>query len=237
MTFQPPVQQMTTGVTIETDGRWLVVRFPGPRRALSWAIVGGGFRTVSAVVWHQVDDDELSLGVDARTLLLRRLEDRQLLGVVALLTSAPLACAVRRTRRAGSLTVDCLATVGLGNALRVGDPVAPTAHLVGTINSCVWISQPLTDEGFVEAQALCAEARTLAVLGAAIPSVQSALPATGTGTDCQVVVAPPAEQSEGGATFAGKHTVLGQLIGSVVADAVKDGITRWLGDRGKGVSR
>lgn len=229
------VQQATTEVTIETEGRWLVVRFPRPRRALSWAIVGGGFRTISSVVWHQVADDELSRDVDARALLVHRLEERRLLDAVGLLTSAPLGRAVRRTRRAGSLTVDCLATVGLGNALRVGDPVAPARHLVGTINSCVWISQALSDEGFVEAQALCAEARTLAVLAAGIPSVASALPATGTGTDCQVVVAP-GEQSAGSATFAGKHTVLGQLIGSVVTDTISDGIKGWLQDRETGVA-
>lgn len=217
------------GPTIERRDRWLVARFPAPQRMLSWAIVGGGFRNGSAVAWRQVVDGELGLDVDPRALLARGLADEGLTGAVGLLTGCALSTAVERTAALGALTVGCLATVGLGNALRAGDPAAPPPRAVGTINLCVWLSQPLTDEALVEGQALCAEARALAMLDAAVPSAVSGRPATGTGTDCQVVAAPVARTGEPLA-FVGKHTVAGQLLGAVVRDAVAEGVARWLAE-------
>jgi adenosylcobinamide amidohydrolase len=211
--------------TIERQGRWLVVRFPGPQRMLSWAIVNGGFQRATIVAWRQVVEGELGLEVDPRALLARGLAEQGLPGAVGLLTGCTLDAAVQRTARLGDLTAGCLATVGLGNALRAGDPAAPLPRAVGTINACAWLSRALTDEALVEAQALAAEARTLEVLEAGVPSTVSGRAATGTGTDCQVIAAPVAGDP---IPFVGKHTVAGQLIGAVVRDAVADGIARWL---------
>jgi adenosylcobinamide amidohydrolase len=215
--------------TVEERGAWLVVRFPSPHRTLSWAIVGGGFHTTSTIVWRQVADHELGVDVDPRALLMRGLAAEGLPDAVGLLTGSPVARAVRRTGQADGLTVDCLATVGLGNALRAGDPaVRQPRHPIGTINACVWFSRPLSDEALVEAQALCAEARTVAMLGSGVASIVSALPATGTGTDCQVIAAPARGQP---LVFVGKHTAAGHLVGSVVGAAIEAGIARWLEDR------
>jgi adenosylcobinamide amidohydrolase len=235
--------------TVSQSGRWLVVRFPVPHRTLSWAIVGGGFHTTSTIAWRQVSDDELAIDVDPRALLMRGLADEGLTDAVGLLTGSPVTRAVRRTGQAGALTIDCLATVGLGNALRAGDPPAtsprelhpprqlsrqpdrqphPQPYRIGTINVCVWSSHRLSDEALVEAQALTAEARTAAMLAAGVPSTVSALPATGTGTDCQVVAAPIEGQP---IVFVGKHTDAGHLIGSVVGATIEEGVARWLADR------
>jgi adenosylcobinamide amidohydrolase len=213
------------GPTTESRGRWLVLRFPAPQRMLSWAIVGGGLRTASAVAWRQVVEGELGLEVDPRLLLARGLSEEGLSDAVGLLTGCALAGAVERRARLGALVAGCVATVGLGNALRAGDPAAAPPRPVGTINLCVWLSHPLTDEAMVEAQALAAEGRALAMLDAAVPSTVSGRPASGTGTDCQVVAAPVAGDP---LAFVGKHTVAGQLIGAVVRDAVGEGVARWL---------
>jgi adenosylcobinamide amidohydrolase len=212
--------------TIVRRDRWLLVRFPGPQRMLSWAIVNGGFRTASTVAWREVALGELGLEVDPQALLLSGLAEQGLPDAVGLLTGCRLDAAVERTARLGDLTVGCVTTVGLGNALRAGDPAAPLPRPVGTINACVWLSRPLTDEALVESQALATEARTLAMLEGGVDSTVSGRPATGTGTDCQVVAAPIA----GGdlISFVGKHTIAGQLMGTVVRDAVAEGIARWL---------
>jgi adenosylcobinamide amidohydrolase len=211
---------------VDRQGRWLILRFPAPQRTLSWAILGGGFKTASAVAWRQVFDGELTRDLDPRALLTGALSGEGLTDAVGLLTGCPLDRAVRRAARMDGLTVECVATVGLGNALRAGDRPAPLDHAVGTINLCVWLSKALTDEAFVEAQALATEARTLAMLAAGVPSTVSGLPATGTGTDCQVIAAPA--HGDNPVVFVGKHTVAGHLIGSVVGQAIAEGITTWL---------
>jgi adenosylcobinamide amidohydrolase len=213
------------GPTTERRGRWLVLRFPTPQRMLSWAIIGGGLRTASTVAWRQVVEGELGLEVDPRALLARGLAAEGLAGAVGLMTGCALEGAVERRAALGALSAGCVATVGLGNALRAGDPAAPPPRAVGTINLCVWLSRPLTDEALVEAQALAAEARALAMLDAGVPSTVSGRPSTGTGTDCQVVATPMVGDP---IPFVGKHTVAGQLVGAVVRDAVGEGVARWL---------
>lgn len=211
-------------VTHEEEGKWLVLRFARPHRMLSWAIVGGGLRTADTVAWRQVSDDELPIAVDPRALLATAMTAAHLSGAVALLTSSPLAQAVLASRTEDGLSVTCLTTVGLGNALRVGDPTPRAPAPVGTINLCLWLSHALSDEALIEAHAVCAEARTAALLVAHVPSVVSGLPATGTGTDCQIVAAPVTGVP---LVFVGKHTTAGHLIGAAVGEAIATGIARW----------
>jgi len=76
----------------------------------------------------------------------------------------------------------------------------------------------------LEALALAAEARTLAVREADIPSTRSGEPSSGTGTDCIVIAVP---DRSGGAHYAGKHTVLGHVLGAAAYSAVAQGLARW----------
>src|SRR5262249_21792256 len=96
------------------------------------------------------------------------------------------------------------------------------------INLLCSVSAALSEEALVEALALAAEARTAAMLEALVPSCVSGLAATGTGTDCIVVSAAgkgPAER------YAGKHTVVGHLVGAAVSEAIRHGIRRWKSER------
>ena len=86
-------------------------------------------------------------------------------------------------------------------------------------------------EAQLEALALAAEARTLAVREAGIASTRTGLPASGTGTDCIVIAAPDAPHDQC-AAYAGKHTALGHVIGAAVHDATRLGILR--GQRARG---
>jgi len=117
--------------------------------------------------------------------------------------------------------------VGLGNALCIGDPPA-SAPPAGTINVLVRCSVPLTDEGMLEALSLAVEARTLAVLEHAYPSVVSGKHATGTGTDCVVLATPCVP---GAQPYAGKHTGVGAAIGESVLAATRYATQRWLAEQ------
>jgi adenosylcobinamide amidohydrolase len=205
------------------QGRWLVTRFATSHHVLSWAIVGGGRRTTRTVAWYQVRERELRPPVDARHFLRQRLAEGALSDAVGLLTSCDLDAYVDVERHHGALAVRCIATVGLGNALRAGDPPGPAAR-IGTINLLCCISESLTEEALVEGLALAAEARTAEVLEASVVSRLTGRPATGTGTDCIVIAAPAVA---GPVAYVGKHTVLGHLIGAAVGEATRRGVERW----------
>jgi adenosylcobinamide amidohydrolase len=218
-------------IAVVQRGRWLVASFPRAVRACSWAIVGGGLVDARHVAWLEVRDDELRPPVDPRRLLVERLRSEDLGSAVGLLTSRSVATYSDVTRSEQGIEARCLATVGLGNALRAGDPVGPTAR-IGTINVMVHVDVPLSDEALLEASAIATEAKCAAVLEAGVRSRRSGLPATGTGTDCTVVAAPlaPRARLRERARYAGKHTAVGASVGAAVFAAVEEGVRRWLAE-------
>jgi adenosylcobinamide amidohydrolase len=151
---------------------------------------------------------------------------------VGLLTSRDLAAHVVQSARHGDVVARCVATVGLGNALRAGDAPVP-GERAGTINVLCHVSVPLSELASLEALALAAEARTCALLEAGLPSRTSGQPATGTGTDCIVIASPLAEGASAQA-YAGKHTAVGHVIGAAVHAALCEGIAGWLAQYGAG---
>jgi len=207
------------------EGRWLVVRLPGPHAVISWAVANGGRRTTDLVAWHEVKNADLEPSVDPARLLEERLSAAGLAGAVGLLTSARLDRHTVAERSFEGVGARCVATVGLGNALRVGDLPGP-AHHAGTVNLLCQLTVPLREEALLEVLSVAAEARTLAILEAREPSRVSGLPATGTGTDCIVVAAP---EAPGGARYAGMHTALGHVVGAAVHAAVARGAAAWSG--------
>jgi len=216
-------------LALDCAAGWLVARFSALHTTASWAIAGGGLTTARTVAWLQVADGDLPPGVDPAQLLRDRLAAADLAGAVGLLTSCRVDTYSDVTVRDGDAAARCIATVGLGNALRAGDPPGPSR--VGTINLLCRIAAPLSPEAQLEALALAAEARTLAVREAGIASTRTGLPASGTGTDCIVIAAPDAPHDQC-AAYAGKHTALGHVIGAAVHDATRLGILR--GQRARG---
>jgi adenosylcobinamide amidohydrolase len=215
-------------MTVARQGRLLIARFAEPQRVASWAIVGGGVRRSDAVAWLQVADEQLRPPVEPRRLLRGALQAAGVPDAVGLLTSRRLDAYVDHGERYAGLAARCVTTVGLGNALRAGDPPGASAR-IGTINTLCWVSCALSAEALLEALALAAEARTLAVREAAIASTRTGEPASGTGTDCIVIAAP---QRGPCARYAGKHTAPGHLIGAAVHAATRLGVEQWKAERG-----
>jgi adenosylcobinamide amidohydrolase len=214
------------GLTLTRAPGWLVARFAVDHVVASWAVVGGGLRAARAVAWLQVANGDLPPEVDATAFLRDRLAEAGLAGAVGLLTTRRLDSYLDVTAEHDEATARCIATVGMGNALRAGDP--PGLSRFGTINLLCQVSTPLSLEARLEALALAAEARALAVREAVIPSTRTGRPASGTGTDC-IVIAAPADGPA--AAYAGKHTAIGHVIGAAVYEAtqrgIADGLREW----------
>jgi adenosylcobinamide hydrolase len=202
--------------------RTLIVTFPTLYRVLSWAPLGGGFTEARTVINHQVRTDEypayepdVFLSVLAQQLHVQT-------PVVGLMTGVKMERLVHQIMRRDAITIECFATVGISNALAVGDP-ATYEERPGTINLILAVNRSLTDAAFVEAIAIVTEAKVRALQEAKIQSTVSAMLATGTGTDCVALAGPlngPAYQ------YCGKHTLLGELLGRVVLEAVTEGLCR-----------
>ena len=129
------------------------------------------------------------------------------------------------------LTVSCLATGGVGNALRMGVDGADWMewdgnyiHLLGTINIILLTNAPLSDGAMARAIIAATEAKTAALQDMdARSSLSPQNQATGTGTDNMIIVSGKGP----GKTIlcTGGHTKIGELIGVstkiAVAEAIK----------------
>lgn len=209
-------------------GRWLRVNFAHPHVIKSWAVLGGGTGEARSVIWRQVTDGELSPGVDPRAYLIEQVAahfspDEASRQVIGFLTGASLATRTEAFLGHSGIWVRCIATAGLNNALRIGDPPSAAARHAGTINILLQTSIPPTDPAAMEALSIVAEARTVAVLDGNIHSTAGSGFASGTGTDC-IAVASPRESDATARPYAGKHTALGHLIGACTCEAVAAGV-------------
>jgi adenosylcobinamide amidohydrolase len=203
---------------------FLTARFPAPRRTLGWSMLHPGFSTVREIVWVEVRNRDLGPDVDAFALLRGKLVLIGLPEALAFMTSRDIRRHHFRQRRIEDIEAACLTTVGLSNGERIGAR-KPVFAPVGTINTLVHVSRPLTDGAFVEAVAIAAQARTAAILETRRAEEGPAI--TGTGTDC-IVVAAPCEGEQLGC--AGLHTAVGEAIGAAVYDATCEGVEAWAAD-------
>lgn len=210
---------------------WLIAELPGPRRVLSWSLNQPGFAEARRIVWREVRNADLPRELDARAWLVAELRRADLEDAVCLVTSRDIGAFSEARAAVDGETVVVAATVGLSNAERIGArsaaPIQTAAHTVGTINIAVLVGSALSDGAMLEVMSLAAEARTLAVLEAGLSRGDG--PATGTGTDCIAIAAPP-----GTAAHAGKHTALGEAVGRATLAATRRGVEVWMKQTRKG---
>lgn len=209
------------GIGVALRAPWLIADLGGLRRVLSFAPYRPGLTEARHILWRQVRDADLRPGLDAAGWLaeeMRRIGHGQ---DVAMMTSRGL----RHLQQSRCGPVSCLATVGLGNAERVGQRRFAGASGYGTINIALLVDQGLTEPAMIEALTIAAEARTAAILeaGLELPTGR----ATGTGTDCIALAC-----DAGPVGFAGLHTDLGCALGRAVHEAVRRGAAEWIAEHG-----
>jgi adenosylcobinamide amidohydrolase len=242
--FHPP-NSVVVGDERAPRRRALVAESDKSWRSLSWATCGGGVSLQPRYICAEVRNADLPLGVAPEAVAhcffeqLGFLEQRGLsgqrglpeqLGVgcgVLALTSADVAAYATGAASEGRVMATALVTVGLANALRVGEPHAgaPRRYLPDTINLACWVNVPLTFEAQLEALSIVTQARTLEVLEAQVPSLEQNGWASGTGTDCVTLFT--SDESADVERYAGMHTTVGRVLGSAARRAVGTAVRTW----------
>jgi adenosylcobinamide hydrolase len=205
-----------------------IVSVSAPVRALSWAVLNGGFCYADHIVNHRVRSSDGAFSAEPRSWLRRAAVDLGLHGkIVAMATAVEMDNLSQASISGGGAKATCFATVGCGNGLSAGDPASvtmedPAERSLHTINMILTVQPGLSDEAMVEAIQVSTEGRVRALYEAGIQSSVSNLLATGTGTDCIAIVSLNAVRE----IYCGKHTKLGELIGLAAYTAVKKGLMR-----------
>lgn len=213
-------------IELKRQEKMVIAELGGRHRVLSWAVCGGGMTTASQVVWAYFRNTDLPIGADPIALLRDRLQHAGLPEAVGMMTSRNLDHVHSAAVDVDGVQAAAVATVGLSNALRVGDP--PGQGQVGTINLLVRLSTPLSQAAMVEAISIASEARTAAIIAAGWPSRRSGHTATGTGTDCIAIAAPVEGLAQ---PWCGKHTAEGSAIGQVTLAVINAGVRTWIAQR------
>ncbi len=216
-------------------GHTLVISLGGLRRVLSSAPQGGGFRSASHIINHQVDANAGMNGYfpdPARYL--RKLASQLSIGchTVGLMTAVPMTQLVTWRVSAGELWVECFATVGVMNAVCAGEWPQYSAHRkethstrVGTINLILITNGSLSTSAMVGAVQVATETKTGVLRDHTIPSREGKDLATGTGTDAVVIACRL--RGEGPLhTYSGTHTMMGALVGRAVFNCVSRGLAK-----------
>lgn len=214
----------------------LLIQFQPAQRVLSSAVLGGGFCDASFILNHYVRKDVFVDLEDLRSEFRKRPANYiqnlvQQLGLtgqgVGLMTAVniPKKLVVLR-QDFKDLWVEGFFTVGVGNAVRAGDPATymeeDDAHPVGTINVILITSARLSDSAMVEAAQVATEAKTAILVESGVRSTVSSKPVTGTGTDCTAVASGHGRPVQ----YSGTHTKMGELIGRVVSEGIVEGLRR-----------
>jgi adenosylcobinamide amidohydrolase len=234
------------GVELHREEKIIYGRFLVPHRVISTCPASGGIREDLEYLYnHQscepMDHDPAELRLIAtdpdgyRSSVCRR---HGLPGgrCATLGTAANMRNASLKEVRFRDLTVVAVCTGGAeGNGGRAGDPATvyeqdgsyedisaeePVLH--GTINIMLFIGRELTPSALVNAVMTATEAKAAALQELEVASRYSNGWATGTGTD-QIGIAARLRTGMQ-LTSAGKHTVLGELIGKTVSSAVKEAL-------------
>lgn len=222
----------------------LVIDLGRQRKVLSSAPQGGGFRSARYILNHQVAANPTG---DCSTSTAERSRRppwgdpvrylRQLAtaldaddSCVGLMTAVPMKQLVIGREESEGIWVECFATVGVTNAVRagewptVGSDPKRAAH-VGTINLILITNAALSSSAMVGAVQVATESKTGILRDLGVPSWTGASGATGTGTDA-VVIACRLREEGARLSYSGTHTVIGAMIGRVVAHCVTEGLAR-----------
>jgi adenosylcobinamide amidohydrolase len=208
------VRKTLPQIALQKDA--LTVLFPGLCRTIGWAPLGGGLTVARSWMNLQVKESgQLRKDLESPAQTLRREARRLDLpgNVVGQMTSGDVRKFKKATLSQKGWTVFAAGTAGFSNAVRVGEKTAHDSKKIGTINLLVWISKPLALPTLFEILQIATEARTLAVLELKVKSPETGAFATGTGTDCITIACPFGKAQR---VYAGKHTVLAELVGKSV---------------------
>lgn len=231
---------LPSGETIENAGDAIVIRFLKKRNLVSTSWLNGGFRRdLAAVFNHRIplaacDDCHANGRVKdylGRVALSLSLDPAAVCGLI---TRAEMRNAAIASASYLDLSVTAVVTAGIDrNGGRAGDPASchecdgKFEPVGGTINTILVLGADLPEYAMTRAVMTATEAKAAALQQLMARSVYSSGIATGSGTDMIAVVADPGSAIK--LTSAGKHSVLGELIGRTVIRATTLALERETG--------
>src|SRR5262245_22099112 len=212
---------MIEGVAVEIGAEAVVLQSARRLRALSSAVLLGGWQDVDAVINLHVRKNHHC--ADAARLLDAFAARRAIAPpYVGLLTSAWTEHATTGEAVAHGFRALAVAAVGLGNRVAAGrEPVR--AWTAGTINTIVVVDADPEPAALVNAVITATEVKVLALHEAGLCGADGA-PVSGTSTDA-VVIAATGRGAR--ARFGGPASELGWTVAQAVRTALRDGIRGW----------
>ncbi|MGB0911395.1 MAG: adenosylcobinamide amidohydrolase [Nitrospirales bacterium] len=201
-----------------------------PRPVISSSVLGGGMSQAGGIINHQVASHSIDVNrEDDPSQYLSRLAKR--LGIegqcVGLMTAVDLSCLVLTRVESSGIWIEGFFTVGITNAVRAGEStsralLSRTQHKAGTINIILVTNARLSQAAMVGAVGVATESKTATLLDEGIMNMSGKLLATGTGTDAIALATGDGYYCR----YSGTHTKLGELIGRLVSDGVKQGLQK-----------
>jgi adenosylcobinamide amidohydrolase len=234
----------TDDIQVIRTRRYVVAKLKTPHRVISTSHVNGGIQEeLGHLVNHQSceaaghnDRFEFIMGMGQTAYHHHVCEE---LGIDALRsatmgTAANMQYAAVAEASYEEFKVHAIVTAGVtGNAGRAGDP----AHYLerdgqyeklpqsGTINTLVFFNAALSTSALTRAVVTMTEAKSAVLQELAVRSRCGEGIATGTGTD-QFCIAAPLASAGKPLTWTGKHSKIGELLGTAVKDATREAL-RW----------
>ncbi len=235
------IYELANGDSVYRSEKSIIIRFKESRKVLSTSIYNGGYQEQLTAVfnydctvpngrctWRAANYEEYMRQAAAGLDLAPDT-------VSGMATAAAMDNVAIHTACYQSLQVTALVTGGIEeNGGRAGDPATyfepaerNTLYKPGTINIFLVIDADMPPASLVRALVTCTEAKTAALQELMAGSNYSTGLATGSGTDQTMIIANP--HSPLYLESAGKHAKLGELIGCVVKQAVKEALQRQTG--------
>ena len=230
--------QLPGGYRLSREPKVLIIELNGAARVLSTSHLNGGCRDDIRYLFNFCEvfdspDDRCEMRAATNEGHLISIAEE--LGLDPAVTTGLSTAAHMRHARPHSefhrdFSVTAIATAGIDvNGSRVGDPACwhekdgvPVLEKPGTINIFLLIDADLSEGAMARALVTCSEAKVAALQEVQAPSLYSSGLATGSGTDGTIVVCNSASSTR--LTSAGHHSKLGEYIGRVVKDAMKEAL-------------
>lgn len=217
-------------MSITLSAPWLFWDLGADHRIFGWPLNMPGFGVARRIAWRQLRNADLPPERDVKLFLQDELGTQNALDAPCFLTSRRIDTYEHRSFVSGQAQAECIVTLGLSNAERIGARVDRSSRdwdrdlgtMFGTINIAARVNHGLGIPGLIEALSIIVQARTAAVMDAGhhLPTGI----ATGTGTDCALIAAPCSGESH---DYAGLHTDIGVALGGAVYQATLDAAKHW----------
>lgn len=207
----------------------IVINFTRECKSLSSSILNGGFQKTNTAIILKVDENfegkKNNFEDPAETILKYSKTIKQNFPIIGMMTSALMDSYREVKIQKDDVIVSAFLTAGVSNAKCAGEKAEwqsfeQRPYTSGTINIIVYTNLNLSEAAMTEAVMIISEAKAVALQELKILTPDKNI-ATGTGTDSTAIVC---EQKGTETKFCGKHTLLGEMIGKSVVEALKDSL-------------